>query len=84
MTEREILLKKISTYKFAIIDIQLFLDTHPDDKSMLNKLNEYKKTVTPLVREYETKFGPLKKSNEDNNTWLWVKNPWPWDTEDEK
>ena len=83
MTERDILLKKIATYKFAIIDIQLFLDTHPNDMSMINKQNEYKKTLAPLVNEFEKEYGPLKKSDENANTWSWVKNPWPWDIQEE-
>lgn len=83
MTEREMLLKKIATYKFAMTDIQLFLDTHPFDKSMMNKLSEYKKELVPLVKEYEMKYGPLKKSVNSSNTWLWVKNPWPWDIGEE-
>ena len=28
LTEREILLKKISTYEFAALDLQIYLDTH--------------------------------------------------------
>ena len=31
LTEREILLKKISTYEFAALDLQIYLDTHPHD-----------------------------------------------------
>lgn len=81
MTERDMLLKKIGTYKFAITDIDLFLDTHPGDETMLKKREEYAEQLKPLVREFEDKFGPLTKANSGNNTWCWVKDPWPWDTE---
>lgn len=79
MTEREILQKKIGTYKFACKDITLFLDTHPFDEESLKKLREYQEKLKPLVKEYEEKFGPLTLSGDDGNTWAWVKDPWPWD-----
>lgn len=81
MTERDMLLKKIGTCKFAVTDIDLFLDTHPGDAVMLKKREEYLDQLRPLVREFEDRFGPLTKAETDNNTWSWVKDPWPWDTE---
>ncbi|MGN1131670.1 MAG: spore coat protein CotJB, partial [Ruminococcus sp.] len=30
MTERDILLKKLSSVSFAMFELRLFLDTHPD------------------------------------------------------
>ena len=81
MTEREMLLKKIGTCKFAVTDIDLFLDTHPGDGEMLKQRDEYIAKLKPLVEQYEEKFGPLTKSENENNTWRWVKDPWPWDME---
>ena len=81
MTEREILLKKIGTLKFALVDLDLFLDTHPGDTEILRKRAEYEEQLAPLVKEFERRFGPLTKPENDTNTWTWVKNPWPWDTE---
>ena len=81
MTERDMLLKKIGTLKFALTDINLFLDTHPGDTAMLRLREEYARQLAPLTEEYEKKFGPLKKSGQMTNTWSWVKDPWPWDTE---
>ncbi|MBQ6412339.1 MAG: spore coat protein CotJB [Ruminococcus sp.] len=53
MTERDMLLKKIGTLKFAVTDIDLFLDTHPGDKATMKKREEYLDQLKPLVREYE-------------------------------
>ncbi len=56
MTEREILLKKISTYQFSILDLQIFLDTHPYDQQVLSQIKECKeKHFLPLIEEYEEK-----------------------------
>ena len=81
MTERDMLLKKIGTLKFALVDIDLFLDTHPGDTAMLRLREEYARQLAPLVEEYEKQYGPLMKRDADTNTWAWVKDPWPWDTE---
>ena len=61
MTEREILLKKISTYQFSILDLQIFLDTHPYDQQVLSQIKECKEKLLPLIEEYEEKYGPLRK-----------------------
>lgn len=83
MTKREALLKKISTRQFAAHDIQLYLDTHPDDSEAIEKMNSFKEQVKPLVEQYENQFGPLKKGEEDANNWRWIKGPWPWESEDD-
>lgn len=81
MTDRELLLKKISTYKFAALDLQLYLDTHPDDEDTINKMNMFKEKAAPLVEKYERKYGPLTKSETEANNWSWIKAPWPWESE---
>ena len=81
MTERDMMLKKIGMLKFALVDVDLFLDTHPGDTDMIKKREEYERELTPLINSYEQKFGPLTKAENTTNTWAWVKDPWPWDTE---
>ena len=78
MTEREILLKKIGTAKFAITDLDLFLDTHPADQEMLKRREDYEAQLKPLVQQFEKQFGPLTKDDTAVNKWNWVKDPWPW------
>ncbi len=82
MTERDMLLKKIGTCKFAIVDIDLFLDTHPGDTEMLKKRREYTEQLMPLIKQFESKYGPLTKDENAANKWSWVKDPWPWDMEE--
>ncbi len=81
MTDRDMMLKKIGTLKFAVTDIDLFLDTHPGDSQTLKMREEYQRQLEPLVKQFEEKYGPLTKCENDANTWAWVKDPWPWDTE---
>lgn len=50
LTEREILLKKISTYEFAALDLQIYLDTHPHDTAMIQKWTVSKKNWNRLLK----------------------------------
>ncbi len=83
MTKREALLKKISTYQFAALDLQLYLDTHPNDTETVEKMNSYKEMAMPLIKQYEEQFGPLTKRSEQGNNWQWIKAPWPWENEED-
>ena len=80
MTKREAVLKKISTNQFAAHDMQLYLDTHPDDAATIEKMNGYKANAAELIAEYEKEFGPLTKKITDGNQWSWIKGPWPWES----
>lgn len=79
MTRKEILLRKISTYKFAIYELRLYLDTHPNCRETIAKIREYEEKMRPLVQEYEKEHGLLTKNNDNKNKWTWVNDPWPWE-----
>lgn len=80
MTEREILMQKIATLDFALVDMHLFLDTHPNNLAIAKKITEYEAKSSALKDEYEHRFGPLTTSGENGNRWAWISNPWPWDS----
>lgn len=80
MSTREDLLKRIASYDFAIVELNLFLDSHPHDGAALAKLKEYVEKSKTLRHEFEENFGPLKARSTEGNRWSWVSNPWPWDT----
>lgn len=81
MSERDILLKKLSTYCFATFDLHLYLDTHPNDKEIAQKLEDYRVKALDLRNEFESKYGPLTISQDNANRWAWIQNPWPWEAE---
>lgn len=83
MTERQRLLRRIAAIDFSIVELHLYLDTHPDAIDILRKLNEYEEKSSELKRDFEKKFGPLTSLDKEKNNWEWVSNPWPWDTEEE-
>ena len=83
MTKREAMLKKLSTYQFAALDLQLFLDTHPNDENTIEKMSMFKKQAAQIKAEYENEFGPLQKNITGGNNWTWINGPWPWESEDD-
>jgi len=79
-TERERDLLKIQEIGFAAHELNLYLDTHPEDQSMLALFNDYRNQVNELTRDYENKYGPLTiNSNNMNESFTWVENSWPWE-----
>lgn len=80
--EKMNLLTKISECEFVMIDLGLFLDTHPDNEMALKEYHEHKKKYDALVNEYETYVGPLKLyCVESMKKWTWDDLPWPWEKE---
>ena len=78
--EREALLYQVMQYKFALIELNLYLDTHPNDKEMIKLYNKYLKTEKQMCDKYEGMFGPLTVDSEYlNDKWSWNKSLWPWE-----
>ncbi len=75
---REEMLKKIKCYNFAIIELALYLDTHPDDEKALCLHNSYNKTLKDLKDKYQKVYGPLTIFYPCNK-WRWLEEPWPWE-----
>ena len=82
MNERKMMLKKIQAACFALEEIKLFLDTHPNDRAALECYSKYQKIYEMLVKEFEEKYGALKAERVDTTRgWTWVNDPWPWEME---
>ncbi len=76
------LLDWICEVSFAVNDVTLFLDTHPNDKDAL----EYFKTCCAMraeaLDEYTKIYGPLlvdDVSMTEADYWNWIEQPWPWE-----
>ncbi len=73
------LLTYINAYSFAAHDLNLYLDTHPNDKAMLDLFKKYTEEKEKLIKEYEKKYGPIVVNGADNIPWTWNTMPWPWE-----
>lgn len=79
MMNRDELLQRISALDFYIIDLHLYLDTHPDDDEALMLYNDSVKKVKELRDEYNRLYGMLLANNSTSKQpWQWIDDPWPW------
>lgn len=77
--EREALLYQIMELDFAVNDLNLYLDLHPEDENIYEKFKEYTKECIELKDRYAKSYGPLTLDQTSSNSYEWMKNPWPWD-----
>lgn len=79
--EKERLLLNLQAITFASHELNLYLDLHPEDQSILKLFEDYKNKKQELTKEYEDKYGPLTVTSENNNstTFNWVNENWPWE-----
>lgn len=75
---REEMLHQIKCYAFAIQELALYLDTHPDDEKALCLHNKYCREYKDLTDKYQKVYGPLT-INYPCNKWRWLEEPWPWE-----
>lgn len=75
---RREMIDDIRSLEFAINELALYLDTHPDDKKALCLHNRYCKECKGLKDQYQRIYGPLT-FNYPCNKWRWLEQPWPWE-----
>ena len=78
---RQELMLKIQELSFACVDLNLYLDTNPNNTTYVNLYNEYRKVKENLVNQYEKMYGPLTLTSKEleKNNWVWNNGPWPWE-----
>ena len=81
MNEQAKLLTKIYALCFSMTDLNLYLDIYSNDNNMINLFNQYRTEKDNLIKEYESKYGPITLNSDSLNTypWAWDDMPWPWD-----
>lgn len=77
---RDKLLEEIQAVGFALVELNLYLDTHPWDEQALAQFNHLSNHYKMLTYEYECRFGPLYNHGHSNSPypWKWYEPPWPW------
>ncbi len=77
--EQESLLYNLMAYSFAINDLNLYLDLHPEDETTYELFKKYVKEKNSLEDLYSEKYGPMTVTETQSTKYSWLKNPWPWD-----
>lgn len=75
MTERDTLLKQVTILDFNALDMQLFLNTHPDNAEAQKIHAAFSENARRARAAYEQQFGPLTATT---TTVGWINEPWPW------
>lgn len=79
---RQEMLKKVQEADFFALELQLYLNTHPNCVRALSLYEETVKKAKLLRKEYEENFGPLTATSTPGKApWQWSKNPWTWEYE---
>ena len=69
-------------YDFYLVELNLYLDTHPMCQKALRKFSEIKEKRNAAYKTYVEKYGPLKSTDNINESYFtWVNDPWPWEGE---
>jgi spore coat protein JB len=77
--DKDNILRELTALDFMLVDLQLFLDTHPEDHEALNRYNEILAKANVLRGQYESMCGPLYSFRSFNPChWDWYNDPWPW------
>ncbi|MGY3186202.1 spore coat protein CotJB [Lysinibacillus sp. TE18511] len=74
------LLEEIQAIDFVIVELNLYLDTHPYDYDAIQQFNENTEKSMKLKVDFEQKFGPLMNFGRSysNFPFNWIDTPWPW------
>ena len=78
--DKETMLLKVSELCFTVHEINLYLDSHPENKMAMRYFRKYNEELKRLTAAYEQIYGPLTATSETNcEEWSWIKRPWPWE-----
>lgn len=81
--EQQQLLTRINHLSFAVVELLLFLDTHPNDCEEAKKdYFKFSCARKEAMEEYARLYGPLTMDyimENEENCWKWVFQPWPWE-----
>lgn len=75
--ERQKILYMIDCYSFALNDLVLYLDTHPDCQKALDLSNQIRVELIKMFNYYNSNFPALTMFSA-KNTYDYINCPWPW------
>ncbi|MEG1559839.1 MAG: spore coat protein CotJB [Clostridia bacterium] len=79
MKTKNELMRELSEIQFICVELNLYIDTHPDDEAAWMDYMCYSEKLNELINEYETMCAPLLgfgHLSSDNGSWVNAR--WPW------
>ena len=77
VTPRQNILALIDIYSFLVTDLNLFLDTHPNNERAKILINTFKTELVKLKDYYNVNFSPITIDSISNESY--ITGPWPWE-----
>lgn len=73
-------LSELQVLAFAVQELALYLDTHPEDTEALELYRQYQELYQKCSESYQQKIRPLNHAtpSQDGN-YAWLDDPWPWE-----
>ena len=74
------LLHELQAVDFVLVELTLYLDTHPTDSAAIQQYNHVAQYRQQIAHRYESLYGPLKAFGQSYSAdpWSWNNTPWPW------
>ncbi len=80
MTQQE-MMRKLQELGFMLTELNLFLDTHPENREARELYNTYSSQLASLREEYFSSYGATLNFGlcPAGETYSWINSPWPWE-----
>lgn len=74
------LLLQLQEVDFVLVELNLYLDTHPDDAQAIHQYNHYAGERLKVVQAYEERYGALSNFGQSfsGTPFTYAVTPWPW------
>ncbi|CAG7631224.1 spore coat protein CotJB [Paenibacillus allorhizosphaerae] len=74
------MLEELQAVDFVLVELNLYLDTHPLDGGAIQQYNQCAQKRMHLAHQFEMEFGPLMAFGHSfsKHPWQWTETPWPW------
>lgn len=72
-------LTQLQALSFVVTELGLYLDTHPKDEEAFRLFQNYVKLEKEAKARYVKEHGPIvQRDAASDDTYTWLKDPWPW------
>lgn len=73
-------MEQLQAVDFVLVELTLYLDTHPEDQDAIQQFNHFAKERRRIKKVVESYYGPLMQYGHSYSgyPWNWDDTPWPW------
>ena len=78
---RRTMLLELQQLSFSLVDLNLFLDTNPENQQAVEDYNRLFEQYWEAKSNFELQFGPMNNFGHcpASYPWSWINDPWPWE-----